>query len=115
MAEKKAATEERTWSETIEVAGNRLVDEVKELVQENAVRRLIIRKPDDDVLIEIPLAAGVAVGGFMTFFTPVLAALGAMAALVAQFRIEIVRAEDEDDEAAPKVDEAEATKETEPA
>jgi len=113
MAEKKVVDEERTWSETIEVTGNRLVDEVKELVQESAVRRLIIRKPDDEVLIEIPLAAGVAVGGFMTLFAPVLAALGAMAALIAQFRIEVVRTVEED-EPVSKVKEVEVKKEAEP-
>ena len=89
---------QRTWVEQIEVAGGELVDRVRELIEEGNVRRLIIRKPDGDVLLEVPLAAGVAVSGVVTLLAPVLAALGAMAALVSQMRIEIVRSEDEDDE-----------------
>jgi hypothetical protein len=84
---------ERHFTEEIEVTANQLVDRVKELVQEGNVRRLIIRKPDNQVLLEIPLTAGLVAGGALTFFMPVLAALGAMAALVAQVKIEIVRVE----------------------
>ena len=35
--------------------------------------------------------AGAAVGGALTLFLPVIAAIGAMAALLAQFKVEIVR------------------------
>ena len=115
MSEKNA--EERTWSETIEVTGNRLVEEVKDLVKEGNVRRLIIRKPDNEVLMEIPLTAGVAVGGVMALFAPVLAALGALAALIAHFRVEIVRAQEEEAEeaSAPEVKEIEVEREEEAA
>ncbi len=89
MAEQKP--EERTWIEEIEVAGSQLVDRVKELVEEGNVRRLIIRNQTGDTLLEIPLTAGVVVGGALTVFYPLLAALGALAALVARIRIEIVR------------------------
>lgn len=87
--------EEQTWTEEIEISGSELVDRAKELIQEGNVRRLIIRKPNDDILLEIPLTAGVAVGGVVTIFAPVLAALGAMAALVANVKLQIVRAADE--------------------
>lgn len=108
MNEKK----ERTWTETIEIAGNQLVDEVKQLLKEGNVRRLIIRKPDNEVLLEIPLAAGVAVGGVVTLFAPLLAALGALAALIAQFRVEIVRTDAPESEE-PKVEEIEVEQEKE--
>ena len=81
--------QERTWSEDVVVAGNQLVDRVKQLVAEGNVRRLIIRKSDGESLLEIPLTAGVAVGGVVTVMAPVLAALGALAALLAEFRIEV--------------------------
>ncbi|MEY6433493.1 DUF4342 domain-containing protein [Thioalkalicoccus limnaeus] len=77
--------------EEITVSGHELVDKVKQLIAEGNVRRLIVRKPNGEELIEIPLNAGIAVGGLMTVMAPVLAALGAMAALVANFRVEIVR------------------------
>jgi hypothetical protein len=84
---------ERHFSEEIEVTANQLVDRVKELLQEGNVRRVIIRKPDNDILLEIPLTAGVVAGGALAFFMPVFAALGALAALVAQVKIEVVRVE----------------------
>ncbi|HID45804.1 MAG TPA: DUF4342 domain-containing protein [Chromatiaceae bacterium] len=79
------------WKEEIFIAGNELVDRIKELVAEGNVRRLIIRKPDGESLLEIPLTAGVAVGGAVTIMAPVLAALGALAALIKDFKLEVVR------------------------
>jgi hypothetical protein len=83
--------EERTWTEEIEVFGHELVDKVKKLVSEGNVRRLIVRTPEGQVLIELPLTAGVAVGGVVTLMAPVLAALGALAALLAHAKVEVVR------------------------
>ena len=91
-------SKDKTWVEEIEVAGNELVARVQELIEEGNVRRLIIRKQDGDLLIEVPLTAGVAVGGALAVFTPVLAAIGALAALVAQVRVEIVRTGEPEDE-----------------
>ncbi len=87
---------ERSWTEEIKVTGNELVDRIKTLVSEGNVRRLIIRKPDGESLLEIPLTAGVAVGGVVTIMAPVLAALGALAALVAEFKVEVIREDDKD-------------------
>jgi hypothetical protein len=73
--------------------GNELVDRVKKLVQEGNVRRVIIRSKEGRSLLEIPLTAGVAVGGVLTVFYPILAAVGAFAALLAEVKVEIIRAE----------------------
>lgn len=86
---------EHTWHEEIEIASDQLVTRVKELVAEGNVRRLIIRGPDEKTIIEVPLTAGVAVGGMLTMLAPVLAALGAFAAILARVKVEIVRATDE--------------------
>jgi hypothetical protein len=85
--------DEHTWTEQIEIAGSELVDRTKELIAEGNVRRLIIRNPDDEKLLEVPLTTGVVVGGAFTIVAPILAALGAMAALLARVKIEIVRTE----------------------
>lgn len=82
---------EHTWSEQIEIAASELVDKTKELIEEGNVRRLIIRDQDDEVLLEVPLTAGVAVGGVVTLLAPVLAAIGAMAALLTHVKVEIIR------------------------
>jgi hypothetical protein len=92
---KEGTKEERTWSEEIEIAGNQLVEQVKELINEGNVRRLIIRTPDNKVVLELPLTAGAVVGGVVTLFAPLLAALGAFAALLARVKIEIIRVEDQ--------------------
>src|SRR5215217_3388691 len=86
-----AAEDEHTFTEQIEIAASELVDRTKELIEEGNVRRLIIRNPDDEVLLEVPLTTGVAVGGVVTLIAPVLAALGAMAALLTHVKVEIVR------------------------
>lgn len=72
------------------VQGDRLVAKVKELVHEGNVRRLVIRDDDGKVLIEAPLTVGV-VGAVVA---PVWAAIGAIAAPVANCSIEVER-EDE--------------------
>lgn len=84
-------------TERITIAGNELVDKIKGLIEQGNVSRLIIRKPGGEVLMEIPLTAGVAVGGVLTLMAPVLAAIGAMAALVTKFEVDIVRSDSDKD------------------
>ncbi len=93
-----STTGKRTFSEEIEVAGNQVVERVQELVKEGNVRRLIIRNPDDKILLEMPLTVGAVAGGVIALATPWLAALGAFAALVARVKIEIIREIDDDSE-----------------
>lgn len=84
----------KMFVEEFEIDAGQLVSRVKELIRESNVRRLIIRKSDGEVLMEVPLTAGVAVGGALTLMLPVLAALGAMAALLAEVKIQVVRTVD---------------------
>lgn len=85
----------KTYVEEFEIDAGQLVDRVKQLIREGNVRRLIIRKSDGEVLMEVPLTAGVVAGGALTLMLPVLAALGAMAALLAEVKIQVVRTTDE--------------------
>ena len=89
---------ERSWSEELSVTGSELVERIKKLVAEGNVRRLIIRKPDGESLLEIPLTAGVVAGGAVTIMAPVLAAVGALAALLSEFKVEVIRTDQQDDE-----------------
>jgi len=89
----KTFVEENKINEQIEVAGGQVVERVKGLIEEGNVRRLIIRNPEGRTLLEIPLTAGVVVGGAVLWLNPVLAGLGAIAALLARVTIEIVREE----------------------
>ena len=83
--------DERTITEEINVRGGELVDKVKALIAEGNVRRLVVRRPTGEALVEIPLTVGASIAGLLTLMAPVLAALGAMAALIADFRVQIVR------------------------
>jgi len=90
--------QEHLVTEKVTLAGNQLAEYVKNVIAAGNVRRLIISKADNEVLLEIPLTAGVAVGGALTVLAPVLAALGAMAALLTQVKVEIVRTDRSDDD-----------------
>ncbi len=78
--------EHRTLREEIRVSGSQLVDKVKELVHEGNIRRIVI-KQNDQTVMEIPLTLA-AVG---VVFAPVLAALGAFAALATNCSIVVER------------------------
>ena len=77
---------DKTWWETIKVQSGELVDTVKKLVREGNVRRIIIKQGDRTVA-EFPLTAGV-VGAV---FAPILAAIGALAALINECSIAVER------------------------
>lgn len=83
--------EPRTPPEEIEVRGSKLVDKIKALIKEGNVRRLVVRRSTGETLVEIPLTAGVGIAGLLTLLAPVLAALGAMGALLANVRVQIER------------------------
>lgn len=73
--------------ETFKVKGEQLLSKVKELVKEGNVRRIIISDKDGKTLVELPLTIGVI--GVMV--VPVLAAVGAIAALVTECSITVQR------------------------
>lgn len=91
----------RTWVEEVEVAGNQLVDRIKELFQESSAKRVIIRAQDGKELMSVPLTLGVVAGGILTLAAPLLAALGAVAALVSKVKLEVIREEDPGDPPPP--------------
>jgi hypothetical protein len=53
--------------------------------------------PDGSLILEIPLTVGAIAGGAVALAAPLLAVLGAFAALVAHARVEIVREGDQPD------------------
>ena len=89
------STKERTWTETFETAGSELMDLLKKLLHQGNIRRLIVRKADGDVLIDVPLNAGVAVGGAAALFAMPLAVIGVVIGVVAKVKVEVVRVEDD--------------------
>ena len=76
-----------TFIEEIQVLARDLVDKVKALIHEGNVQRIIIKDEHGHTFIEIPVT--VAAIGFIA--APVLAAVGAISALVAKFTIVVER------------------------
>ena len=83
-------TEEEVRTEEYQVSGKILVAKVKELVHEGNIRRITIKNEEGDTLIEIPLTLGV-VGAVLL---PVWAAIGSIAALVANCTIVVEKVEE---------------------
>jgi hypothetical protein len=82
--------QEKVWTEELKVQGEALLGKVKELAHEGNVRRIIIKDGQGKTLIEVPLSVGV-VGALVA---PVAAAVGAIAALAADYSIVVERRED---------------------
>lgn len=81
MSDQKVRTEE------FHVSGEAVISKVKELVHEGNVRRIIIKNEEGKTYVEIPLTIGV-IGAVLL---PVWAAIGAIAALVANLIIVVER------------------------
>jgi hypothetical protein len=99
MSDEDTQTKKTFWEE-IEVAGDQLVERVKELAAEGNVRQLKIISDDGDVFFEAPLTIGLAVSGVVVLAAPWIAVLGVIAGLVKRVKIEVERSEDPKDETA---------------
>jgi hypothetical protein len=77
--------------EEMQVLGRDLVDKVRTLIHEGNVRRIIIKDEHGHTFIEIPVTFA-AIG---IIAAPVIAAVGAISALVAKFTIVVERAHPE--------------------
>ena len=75
--------------ESFSINGEQLLKKVKELIAEGNVRKITITDKSGKELMSFPLSVGV-VGAL---FAPVLAAVGALAALVGECTITVEREE----------------------
>jgi hypothetical protein len=73
----------KTFIEEVRVLGADLAESVKNLIHEGNVRRIIIKDDHGNTFIEIP----VTVAAIGAVFAPVLAAVGAIAAMASHFTI----------------------------
>ena len=86
---KTQAKKETKKTETFKISGEKLIEKIKELIKEGNVRRIIIKDKNDKELFQFPLTFGV-IGAAIA---PVLAAVGAIAALVTECSITVEREE----------------------
>jgi hypothetical protein len=81
MKEEKKTGKTRT--EEFKVSGGEILNKFKELIHEGNIRRIILKDEDGKTFLEIPLTVGI-IGAALA---PVLAAIGAIAALVSKLTI----------------------------
>ena len=86
-----------TIIEEIKVLSHELADKVKSLISEGNVNRVIIRDEHGNTFLEIP----VTVAAIGAVFAPILAAVGAIAAMAAKFTIIVERAAPRENPPAP--------------
>ncbi|MGA3261219.1 MAG: DUF4342 domain-containing protein [Bryobacteraceae bacterium] len=75
--------------EEVHVLGRDLVDTIRDLIHEGNVRRIVVKDEHGNTFVEIPVTIA-AVGAVVS---PLLAAIGAISALVAKFTIVVIRSE----------------------
>lgn len=73
--------------ESFKIEGEKLLEKVKELIAEGNIRRISIHDKSGKEIMSIPMTLGV-VG---VVIAPVLAAIGAMAALIGECSITVER------------------------
>jgi len=69
--------------EEFKVSGEELVEKIKEIIKEGNARKIIIKNEDGESVVEFPLTVG-TIGALIA---PILAAVGAMAALLTKCTI----------------------------
>ena len=80
-------------TEKFTIDGDKVVEKVKQLIHEGNIRRVRIIHEKRTVL-EIPLSVGAPAAAVTILVAPLLAALGAFAALVTECTIEVERIEE---------------------
>jgi hypothetical protein len=79
--------------EEFKLTGSEVIEKIKELIHQGNIRRIILKDDTGKAILEIPLTLGVVGAALM----PVLAAVGAVAALVAKLTIVVEKDEEEED------------------
>ena len=73
--------------EEFKVSGTELKEKVKQLIHEGNIRRIIIKNEKGETVLEIPVTVGAVVG----ILAPALAAVGAVAAILTNCTIVVVK------------------------
>lgn len=80
-------------TQRFKVSGSEILDKVKQLIHEGNIRRVRLLH-DERTIIEIPLTVGAPMAVVGILAAPLLAAIGAFAALVSECTIEVEKLED---------------------
>jgi len=80
----------KTKYEEFRLNGGEILNKVKEIIHQGTVRRIILKDENGKTFMELPLTVGV-VGAIVA---PILAAVGAVAALASNLTIIVEKVED---------------------
>ena len=78
---------QRTSTQEFSLSGDEVVHKVKELIHEGNIRRIIIKNEEGRTMLEVPLAIGLIGAALL----PVLAAIGALAAIATRCTLVVER------------------------
>lgn len=82
--------DQKTRTEEFELDGGKVLDKIKELIHQGNIRRIILKNQEGRTLIEIPLTVGLVGVALL----PVLAAVGAIAAVVTRMTLVVEKIEE---------------------
>jgi hypothetical protein len=82
-----------TSTEKFTVSGSQVLEKVKQLIHEGNIRRVRLVH-EGRTIIEIPLSIGAPATAVVILAAPILAAVGAFAALVTECTIEVEKIEE---------------------
>ena len=80
--------------EEINVMGNELIDKIKNIIREGNVKKITIKNEEGESVLEIPVTAGVV--GLVLF--PYIGILGGLAAMLKEYKLEIKKENEEEEE-----------------
>ncbi len=81
--------QDQEFKEEFKVSGDQVVKKIKEIIKEGNARRIILKNGQGHIMMEIPLTFAV-IG---TVLAPILAGVGAIAALVTECSITVIKKE----------------------
>lgn len=77
-------------STQFKISGKELLAKIEELIKEGNATRIIVKDEEGKTFIEIPVTVGVI--GAM--FAPIVAAVGALAGMAANYTVEVINKEE---------------------
>ncbi len=87
-------TNSKVRLEEFKLNGDDLAKKVRELIQQGNARRIVIKNEEGHTLIEIPLTVGVVGGTIGVALFPIIAAVGAIGAMVARLTLVVEKKEE---------------------
>lgn len=79
-------------TEEFKLDGGQVLDKVKALIREGNIRRIVLKNDEGHTLMEVPLTVGLIGAALL----PVLAAIGALAAVATRMTLVVERIDEEE-------------------